>query len=196
MIAAAIRRDRRGLNELAAELRAGHESLLQHPPAHGLQDEKHRAQIDGHHAVPFLFRHVEHGLQTDDAGVVEQHVEPAPAPVGLVDHTLDVLASRDVGPHRQLLELGGHLLDAGVEVGQHQPGTVGGEPARARRTDAARRTRDEHRPSIQSAHRRTSRLGVYTEVLADIPEGVSPTTEETTMAFRRRPTRGRRRSGT
>src|SRR5262249_58202216 len=94
----------------------------------------------------------------EPARVVQGHVEAAHGPIRLLDHPLDVLAPRDVGADRDLAELGGHLSHAGVEVGQHEPGAVGREPPRARRADPARRTRDEHNPSVELSHCRTSVL--------------------------------------
>src|SRR4029450_2631450 len=103
---------------------------------------------------------------------------------------LDVRAPGHVGADRDLAKLGGHLLDARVEVGQHQLRAVGGEPTgarraapahwlrawrgeprAARRADPARGARDEDRSPVQLPHRRTPYSGVYTEVLDDIPEG-------------------------
>ena len=137
-----------------AKLGTGHEVLTQHAPGHRLQDEEHGAQVDRHHAIPLGLGYVEHRLHADDTRVVEEDVEATPAPVRLLDHALDILAPRDIGADRDLAELGGHLLHAGIDVGQDQPGAVGREPARARRADPTRSARDQNRSSVELSHRR------------------------------------------
>src|SRR4029453_11572307 len=91
-------------------------------------------------------------LHADDTRIVEEDVEPAPAAVRLRDHPLDILAARDVRANRDLVELRGDFLHSRVEVGQHDPGTVGREPPRACRADPALRAGDQHRSSVELSH--------------------------------------------
>jgi len=157
VVAAAVGGDGGGLDELAAELRIRHQSLIEHPARDGLEHEEDGAQVDAHHTIPLVRRHLEHGLQADDPGVVEEHVESAPASVGFVDHAVDVLPAGDIRADRGLPQLGGQLLDAGaVEIGEEQLGPVRGEAPGRGRADPARRTRDEHRPTSQLSHRSLS----------------------------------------
>ena len=91
------------------------------------QHEEHGAQIASatSHPIPLVLRHLEQRLDADDPRVVEEHVEPAPAPIRLLDHALDVLAPGDVGPDGHLAELCGDFLDAGIEISQHELRAVG-----------------------------------------------------------------------
>src|SRR5207249_7232789 len=98
-------------------------------------------------------------------------VEPTPAPVRLLDHPHDVVAARDVRADRDLVELTGHLLHAGIEIGQHEPGAVGREPVRAGGADTARRAGDEHCPSVELSHLPHLPKGRIYEVLDHIPAG-------------------------
>src|SRR5262249_13002898 len=79
--------------------------------------------------------------------------QPAPAPVGLLHHALDVLTPGDVDPDRGLAQLGRQLLDPGaIDVGQHESGAFGGEPPRAGPADPARRPCDQYAASRQRCH--------------------------------------------
>src|SRR5256885_13290906 len=60
-----------------------HRRLRLHATRDRLEHEEHGLEIDVEDAVPLGLGHVEQRLQTDDAGVVEKHVEPAPALIGL-----------------------------------------------------------------------------------------------------------------
>src|SRR5205807_5641571 len=93
-------------------------------------------------------------LDLDDAGVVQEHVEPAPALPGRIHHALDVWRPRDIRLDGGLAELAGELLGAGaVQVREEEPRAFGGEPARACRADPGGRAGDEGGSLLEaSAH--------------------------------------------
>src|SRR5262249_6285675 len=76
-----------------------------------------------------------------------------PAAIHFLHHPLDVFVPGHVGLDCDLAELAGDLLDLGaVEVGEHEPGAVGGESPSGGGADAAGRAGDEHGTSTQVGH--------------------------------------------
>src|SRR3546814_15569937 len=72
--------------------------------------------------------------------VVDEDVDPVVLVDGVLDHRLDLVALGDVGPDEATADLSGHgaalLL---VEFGDHDDGSLGGEPARPSGTDPVAR---------------------------------------------------------
>jgi hypothetical protein len=91
-------------------LRARPRLLAHHAPRDVLQHEKHRPQVDRHHAVPVDLVDLEQRLCLDDPGVVEQDVEPTPPFVGSVDHALNVGGAGHVGLDGVLAKLAGERV--------------------------------------------------------------------------------------
>jgi hypothetical protein len=91
-----------------------------------LAAQEDAAQVDLLHALPDLERGVEHRAVVGrvDAGVVEQHVDAAEAPVRLAVHGGDGLLVADIGHDRQV-----HAADVG-QVDAHDPSALLGEAQR------------------------------------------------------------------
>jgi hypothetical protein len=86
-----------------------------------LQHEKHGAQVDRQHAIPFLLGELEQWPDFGDACVIEQHIKPPSALVRQIEHALDVRCTGHVRLHRSLPELIGEGLGAvGIDVRQQQ----------------------------------------------------------------------------
>src|SRR5437867_4170595 len=63
----------------------------------GARREKHRFEVNGHHAVPLVLLRIHEVLARLDADVVVEDVEPSPALAGLRHHPVAVGRARHVG---------------------------------------------------------------------------------------------------
>jgi len=84
-----------------------------------LRAEKHPAQVDRHHLVPILKRHVQEGAFALDAGIVHQDVDRAKLPKHPGEHRFDLALLADVRVHRD------GLAARGFDVGHN---SLGGLP--------------------------------------------------------------------
>ncbi len=66
-----------------------------------LDAQEHRAQVGGHHRIPFLHAGLQQGLGDLQGGVVDQGIQGAGEGVGLVEDRLQVLTDRDIGLDEQ-----------------------------------------------------------------------------------------------
>ncbi len=103
-------------------------------------------------------RHVDRGTGDGDAGVVEHHISPAVALVGLLGQSVDGLLGRHIGHdfgHRVLTAepAGGCVQAVRFDVGQHQAPTPLGQQAGGRQTDAARPSGDDRDPLVVCSER-------------------------------------------
>src|SRR5499426_4091973 len=147
---AAVGGDRRGLDQLSAQLGPRNRRLLTHAFRGGLQHEKDRTQVDRQHAVPVVLGELEQRPDFGDAGVVEQHVEAPPALVGEIEHALDVRRAGHVGLNASLPELVGKGLDAvAIDIRQQQLRAVARHASRAGGADATRSAGDERMNTVE-----------------------------------------------
>jgi hypothetical protein len=95
--------------------------LLSHdvPYRLGAVDRAEQVHVDD--AAKILQRHLGEGLVPQDAGIVHQHVHPAPGVHGLGDHRLDLLEVSDVGAVSQRFTAGR------VNLVDHRSGRLGPE---------------------------------------------------------------------
>jgi hypothetical protein len=117
--------------------------------------------------VPLGLGHVEDHPVAQDAGHVDEHVEPAELVDRARDEALGRVEVRDVGPvddrlAARLGDLGHHLLGgAGVvpgavhlrpEVVDHDRGALAGQQLRHRPADSPAGSGDDRHPPVQSRH--------------------------------------------
>src|SRR5208282_5873483 len=75
-------------------------ALLDHLRDRILAAEEHALQAHVHDPVPFFLAGVHYGFGHEDAGVIEQDVEPAERAYRFIDHALDFRADAHVHRHR------------------------------------------------------------------------------------------------
>ena len=96
-------------------------------------------EVDGDEVVELGFGHLHGVMRLEDAGVVDEHVEPAEAGDGLVDEALAVVGPADIGG-----DAGGHAAEASIsataasQVSTERPATTTAAPAPANPTLRAR----------------------------------------------------------
>jgi hypothetical protein len=109
-----------------------------------LQHEKHGAQVDRQHPIPFLLGELEQWPDFGDACIIEQHIKAPPALVCRIEHALDVRCTGHVRLHRSLPKLISEGLGAvGTDVRQQQLRALARHASRAGGADTARSARDE-----------------------------------------------------
>ena len=138
-------------------------------PAARLLDQRHCApgavehavQVDSDAAVPVCGREIlDLPGRAGDAGVVDEHVQPAECPPDVGEETIDVGDARDVGDRlrdrRQRLP--GGRERGGVDVADVHARAVLDEGPRDRAADAGRACRDEDAQALRrSVHSVSSR---------------------------------------
>jgi hypothetical protein len=154
----------RAVDDRAAALRAHLAQLVLHA-------RPHAAQVDRSDAIELLGRFVSRvGLRRHYAGVVEGHVEPTELGDGAIDEGGDLVLVGDVaGRAERLVARGGQFVGGrthrvGVDVGEHDGGTGGGEGAGRVESHAGAGAGDERDPvaevvgRVHRAHGRRSTL--------------------------------------
>ncbi len=134
-------RDRSDVDDGAA-------ALVTHDRRHRLGHQERTGEVDRQDALPILQRHVEQRLEHRDAGIVDQRIDAAELPMGLLHGDLDRSWVGDIGLERQ----GGIRAVQGIDSGaqrvaqniQHRnlPAVLQ-EAGRRREADAARRAGDK-----------------------------------------------------
>ena len=116
------------------------------------------AQVHADDGVPVVVGHLGQRLVPQDAGVVDQRVEPAELAHGGLDEPVrdvgigDVARDGDRAPPRGG-DLVGHRLAGGrVELGDHDRRALCGALQRLAPADAATRTGDDHDLAVQKSH--------------------------------------------
>ena len=124
-------------------------------------------EVDVDHRVPLGLVHVEAHLVAQDAGVVDEDVEPAEGVDGLADHALGAVPRRDAvavgfGPATRGDDLVDDLLRrcrvgpfaarAAAEVVHHHRRTFGREQQRVPAADAAPRAGDDRNLAVEEPH--------------------------------------------
>ena len=140
------------------------------------------AQVHPDDGVPLLDRHVDHHPVTQDAGVVDQDVEPAEGVDGRLDQPPGAVVVRDVvavghGFAAHAPDLVDHLtgrsgrapgpVDLGPEVVHHDLGALAGELEGVLPPDAPARPGDDDDASVADAHdvRSLSRISRMSRML-------------------------------
>jgi hypothetical protein len=129
--------------------------------AHGRQrvlcDQERSAHVDRHHAIEDLLGVVDdRRVDAEHPRVGERDVEPAEALQRERHRGPHLGRVGDVG-HRRGGAIGADLVDERrhsrlVEVGDHDPGALGGEQPRGRGADAAATARDQRHLVLQPGH--------------------------------------------
>ena len=133
--------------------------LLHEPGLSGFGHVEDALEVDVHHQVPVLLGHLEEQVVAGDAGVVDQHVDPAE----LVDHALhgglgggrvdDVAADAHRAGTVGELEPAGSLLSGGlVEVEDRDGGALAREALRDAEADASRCSGDDGDTAVVATH--------------------------------------------
>ena len=141
--------DRRDVDDRAAV------ALRPHLRCGGLDAEERAADVDADDAVELRRRHVLEQEVREDAGVVDEHVEPAEARHGRLDEPVDVVLDRDVAlDQRRAATVGDEPAECafepvGAAVGEHDGGSRLGQPARAREAESLGCAGDERDLSAQ-----------------------------------------------
>ena len=146
--------DRRDVDDRAAV------ALRAHLRGGGLDAEERAADVDVEDALELRRRHVLEQEVREDAGVVDEHVEPAERSTAVVDEPVDVVSRPRCRPAAETTDRPsrGEALARGFEpvrapVGEHDGGARLGEPARAREAEALRRAGDERDLAAQVEQR-------------------------------------------
>jgi hypothetical protein len=137
-------------------------ALLDHAGHEGPDAVRHGQQVDVDDPAPAVGGDGPAQPADSHAGIVAQHVDGAEALEGGVGQRVDRVVVAHVGRHGQHgldAVLGGERLGGPVErvaldVGQHHPHALPGEPLRQRQADARRRARDRRDLAREVVHRR------------------------------------------
>jgi hypothetical protein len=128
----------------------GATALAKHDRHHVLHAQEHAAQVDGHEAIPVLFRHIrDRTVRLLDAGIVEGHVDAAIRADALFHGGLHVRALAHVASHGDgrtshfLDQADGFLRAFPVKVRHDDLGAFPGKGESGRPPDAGPGTRDE-----------------------------------------------------
>jgi hypothetical protein len=147
----ALAGDRRDVHDRAAAAR-------DHLAGDALEAEEHALAVDAHDAVPVRLGEVHDVRPPGDAGVVDEHVDPAEGGGDLADHPVDAGQVADVGGDRQAppapgRDAGGGLLGGGpVDVGDCHVRAGIGERQRRGVADPLAGAGDDRNPPAERAH--------------------------------------------
>jgi len=134
------------------------DTLITDPPPLVAQSQEDSVQVDRQRVSPGLVG-VGHQLlgRPSDAGVVDEHVEPAKSLKDGAHHALPVVGLGDVvvaecRQSARALDLGGDSLPrVGSNVSQYHPRAFGGEAARRGGPQTRRRAGDERNLALETA---------------------------------------------
>ncbi|ADD42981.1 pyrroline-5-carboxylate reductase [Stackebrandtia nassauensis DSM 44728] len=117
-------------------------------------DTTHRAhQGRINDALPLVVVQIGERQSAGDTDVVDQHVQPPERVDGRRHRGLDRGTVPDVTRHRQTVQLpGGALGGLGVDIGDHDPRALSGQPFRARVTDAVGGAGEERDLAVKPSH--------------------------------------------
>ncbi len=152
------------LPDLGGDVDDAAEARLEHRRQPRAAADEDTAQVDRDHLVPHLRRHVADVAFGDDPGVVDQDLHRSELVARDAEHLFHASFVTDVGPDRhhlgsRLPAPSRHVLEARppAPVGQAQGRAGHGERPGDRRTDTARRARDQRGAASQNRRRGTGR---------------------------------------
>src|SRR6516225_10007985 len=149
--------DRRGLDQLSAQLCTRNRALTAHAFSGALQHEKDSTQVYRQGAVPLVLSELEQLPGFGDPSVVEQHIQATPALVGQIEHTLNVVCTGNVRLDGRLPKLVSKGFCAvTIYVGQQQLRAIPYHASSAGGADATRSARDERMNTPQPVSHLTS----------------------------------------